>query len=53
MIVKKVVVDPSVRLVCERYISMYIDGNIPRISQIENAPPVQLPKLKSNYRMNE
>ena len=37
----------------DTYISMYIYGNIPRISQIENAPPVQLPKLKSNYRMNE
>ena len=49
MIVKKVVVDPCVKLVCERYVSIYIYGNI----QIENAPPVQLPKLKSNYRMNE
>ena len=49
MIVKKVVVNPCVKLICERYVSIYIYGNI----QIENAPPVQLPKLKSNYRMNE
>ena len=47
MIVKKGVVDPCVKLVCERYISMYIYGKNPRISQIENAPRVQLQKLKT------